>query len=35
MSIIFNEEGLQDITSPCVCQEFVNHNAILYKVIIW
>ena len=35
MSIIFNEEGLQDITPPCVCQEFVNHNAILYKVNIW
>ncbi|XP_028396256.1 inositol-tetrakisphosphate 1-kinase-like [Dendronephthya gigantea] len=34
MSIIFNEEGLQDITPPCVCQEFVNHNAILYKVFV-
>ncbi|CAB4001226.1 Inositol-tetrakisphosphate 1-kinase [Paramuricea clavata] len=34
MSIIFNEEGLQDINPPCVCQEFVNHNAILYKVFV-
>lgn len=32
MSIIFNEEGLQDVNPPCVCQEFVNHNAVLYKV---
>ena len=34
MSIIFNEEGLQDLRSPCVCQEFINHNAVLYKVNI-
>lgn len=34
MSIIFNEEGLQDLNYPCVCQEFINHNAILYKVFV-
>ncbi|KAK3591781.1 hypothetical protein CHS0354_007630 [Potamilus streckersoni] len=32
MAIIFNEEGLKDISPPCVAQTFVNHNATLYKI---
>lgn len=34
MMIIFNEEGLKDCQPPCVAQEFINHNAILYKIFI-
>ncbi|KAF8777699.1 inositol-tetrakisphosphate 1-kinase-like [Argiope bruennichi] len=34
MCIIFNEEGLNDITPPCVVQKFINHNAVLYKLFI-
>lgn len=35
MAIIFSEDGLKDIMPlPCVLQQFVNHNATLYKVII-
>lgn len=30
--IVFNEADLKDCQTPCVAQEFVNHNAILYKV---
>ncbi|XP_031574662.1 inositol-tetrakisphosphate 1-kinase-like [Actinia tenebrosa] len=34
MSLLFNEDGLKDVTPPCVVQHFVNHNAILYKVFV-
>ena len=34
MSIIFNEEGLQDVQPPCVAQTFINHNALLYKMFV-
>ncbi|KAL5008978.1 hypothetical protein ScPMuIL_014559 [Solemya velum] len=34
MSIIFNEEGLGDISPPCVAQTFINHSAVLYKVFV-
>ncbi|XP_034947662.1 inositol-tetrakisphosphate 1-kinase-like [Chelonus insularis] len=34
MMIIFNEKGLKDCQLPCVAQDFINHNAILYKVFI-
>lgn len=34
MSIIFNPEGLNVITVPCVAQSFVNHDAVLYKVFV-
>ncbi|XP_055879095.1 inositol-tetrakisphosphate 1-kinase-like [Biomphalaria glabrata] len=34
MSIIFNEDSLKDITPPCVAQSFINHNAILYKILV-
>ncbi|XP_035824466.1 inositol-tetrakisphosphate 1-kinase [Aplysia californica] len=34
MSIIFNEESLKDISPPCVAQSFINHNAILYKIMV-
>ena len=32
MALIFNKEGLRDLTPPCVVQHFVNHDAILFKV---
>lgn len=34
MMVVFNEADLIDCQSPCVAQEFVNHNAILYKVFV-
>ncbi|KOC60339.1 Inositol-tetrakisphosphate 1-kinase [Habropoda laboriosa] len=34
MMVIFNEQGLNDCLPPCVAQEFINHNAILYKIYI-
>ncbi|KXJ24802.1 Inositol-tetrakisphosphate 1-kinase [Exaiptasia diaphana] len=34
MLLIFNEEGLHDVKPPCVVQQFINHNAILYKVFV-
>ncbi|KAM4687141.1 LOW QUALITY PROTEIN: inositol-tetrakisphosphate 1-kinase-like [Rhinophrynus dorsalis] len=34
MSLIFNEEGLRDVTPPCVLQSFINHRATLYKVFV-
>ncbi|EZA62042.1 Inositol-tetrakisphosphate 1-kinase [Ooceraea biroi] len=34
MMIIFNERGLKDCQLPCVAQDFINHNAILYKVFV-
>ncbi|XP_043918929.1 inositol-tetrakisphosphate 1-kinase-like [Protopterus annectens] len=34
MALIFNEEGLRDITPPCVLQSFINHSAVLYKIFV-
>lgn len=34
MSIIFSEDSLQDLKIPCVAQSFVNHDAILYKIMM-
>ncbi|KAJ7365305.1 Inositol-tetrakisphosphate 1-kinase [Desmophyllum pertusum] len=34
MALIFNKEGLRDLTPPCVVQHFVNHDAILFKVFV-
>ena len=34
MAVIFNKEGLKDLMPPCVVQQFVNHNAVLFKVMI-
>uniref|UniRef100_A0A6V7M505 inositol-1,3,4-trisphosphate 5/6-kinase n=1 Tax=Bracon brevicornis TaxID=1563983 RepID=A0A6V7M505_9HYME len=34
MMVIFNEEGVKDCQPPCVAQNFINHNAILYKLFI-
>ncbi|XP_076640318.1 inositol-tetrakisphosphate 1-kinase isoform X2 [Colletes latitarsis] len=34
MMIIFDERGLNDCQPPCVAQEFINHNAIVYKIFI-
>ena len=32
MAIIFSEAAVTDINFPCVVQQFVNHNSMLYKV---
>lgn len=32
--VIFNEQGVNDCQPPCLAQEFINHNAILYKIYI-
>lgn len=32
--IIFNERDLKDCQPPCVVQDFINHNAILYKLFV-
>lgn len=34
MSLVFNEEGLQDIRTPCIVQSFINHGARLYKLFV-
>lgn len=34
MAIVFNQEGLNAIQPPCVVQNFINHNAVLYKVFV-
>lgn len=34
MSILFNEDALKGIDVPCVAQSFINHNAILYKILV-
>ncbi|XP_076979518.1 inositol-tetrakisphosphate 1-kinase isoform X2 [Tamandua tetradactyla] len=34
MAIVFNQEGLNAIQLPCVVQNFINHNAVLYKVFV-
>ncbi|XP_075692396.1 inositol-tetrakisphosphate 1-kinase [Rhinoderma darwinii] len=34
MSLIFNEQGLKDVTPPCLLQSFINHSAALYKVFV-
>ncbi|XP_078349597.1 inositol-tetrakisphosphate 1-kinase-like isoform X2 [Oculina patagonica] len=34
MALIFNKEGLSDLTPPCVVQQFVNHDALLFKVFV-
>ncbi|XP_051900360.1 inositol-tetrakisphosphate 1-kinase-like isoform X3 [Pristis pectinata] len=34
MALIFSEDGLRDISLPCVLQSFINHNAVLYKVFV-
>ncbi|KAK0163044.1 hypothetical protein PV327_006755 [Microctonus hyperodae] len=34
LMVIFNEKGLKNSQPPCVAQNFVNHNATLYKVYI-
>ncbi|RWS17766.1 Inositol-tetrakisphosphate 1-kinase-like protein [Dinothrombium tinctorium] len=34
MSIIFCENGLDDINPPCVAQTFINHNARLFKLSV-
>uniref|UniRef100_A0A2K5EIW5 Inositol 1,3,4-trisphosphate 5/6-kinase n=1 Tax=Aotus nancymaae TaxID=37293 RepID=A0A2K5EIW5_AOTNA len=34
MAIGFNQEGLNGIQPPCVVQNFINHNTVLYKVFV-
>ncbi|XP_074872628.1 inositol-tetrakisphosphate 1-kinase-like [Carettochelys insculpta] len=34
MVLIFNEEGLEAVSPPCLLQSFVNHDAVLFKVFV-
>src|SRR4029434_1590623 len=34
MAIIFSAGGLERVRPRCVCQSFINHNAVLYKVFV-
>lgn len=34
MSLVFCENGLDDIKTPCVAQTFINHSAKLYKLYV-
>ena len=34
MSLVFSENGLDDIRPPCVAQTFINHSAKLYKLFV-
>ena len=34
MALIFNDEGLKDVSPPCVAQSFIPHGAILYKLYV-
>ena len=34
MAIVFDESGLESMKFPCVVQQFINHNAVLYKVLM-
>lgn len=34
MSLIFCEDGLDEIRPPCVAQSFINHSARLYKLFV-
>uniref|UniRef100_A0A674IIE2 inositol-1,3,4-trisphosphate 5/6-kinase n=1 Tax=Terrapene triunguis TaxID=2587831 RepID=A0A674IIE2_9SAUR len=34
MALIFNEEGLGEVSAPCLLQSFVNHDAVLFKVFV-
>lgn len=34
MTMIFNEEHLNDLPIPCIMQEFHNHGSIVYKVYV-
>ncbi|KAL0589206.1 Inositol-tetrakisphosphate 1-kinase [Plecturocebus cupreus] len=34
MAIVFNQEGLNGIQPPCVVQNFINHDTVLYKVFM-
>lgn len=32
MHIVFHDAGLADVPAPYVAQQFINHNAVIYKV---
>ncbi|XP_030400199.1 inositol-tetrakisphosphate 1-kinase-like [Gopherus evgoodei] len=34
MALIFNEEGLEEVSAPCLLQSFINHDAVLFKVFV-
>jgi len=34
MALVFNENGVKDINTPCVIQEFCNHSGVYYKVFV-
>lgn len=32
IKLIFKESALDDLITPCLLEQFVNHDAILYKI---
>ncbi len=34
MTLIFNDQGLKDVSPPCVAQTFVPHGARLFKLYV-
>eukprot|EP00730_Choanoeca_flexa_P000113 TRINITY_DN10048_c0_g2_i1.p2 TRINITY_DN10048_c0_g2~~TRINITY_DN10048_c0_g2_i1.p2 ORF type:complete len:325 (+),score=82.89 TRINITY_DN10048_c0_g2_i1:253-1227(+) len=34
MAILFDTDGLADVEYPCVLQQFVNHNAVVFKLFV-
>jgi hypothetical protein len=35
MTIVYNEDGLRQFKGPCVVQQFINHSAVLLKVVFF
>jgi len=34
MTVVLKEDGLQDLTTPCLLQSFENHGGVLFKVYV-
>lgn len=34
MQLIFCAKGLEDVRPPCVAQNFINHDARLFKIFV-
>jgi inositol-1,3,4-trisphosphate 5/6-kinase/inositol-tetrakisphosphate 1-kinase len=34
MALVFNESGFDSMKYPCVVQQFIEHNAVLYKIFV-
>ncbi len=34
MTVVFNKEGLSDMSAPILLQEYINHYGQIYKVFV-